>query len=207
MATSYYYTSSDWRTNTDTPYIPYGEAAYKNVYNQDWLSNHSYLFYNGGNANATSKKEENNKVIKSPYVYSYLDSNNEAYEPSFLSSYTVKSPERNILNMNGGNKNDIIMNELKHRYMIDGEPLLFKTKDIVGPNPCFQPYRYSNDSIIDPYFLPKVDKDLPPVNYYSEGGGKKKSNKKYKSKSKLRSTKKKALRYKKTKKRRNTQTK
>jgi len=198
MATSYYFLNADWRSSTDTPYIPYGNDAFKNVYNQDYLSNHSYLFYNGGSSN--NKKDETGKtqnIVKSPYIYSYLKSYSNNYDPDIFSKYSIKV---------GGNKNKI--NELKHRNMMHGEPLVFSTKDIVGPNPCFQPYTFTNNAAIDSYFLPSIDKDLPPVNYYQDGGNNlknknKNKNKNKKNKNKHKLTKKKALKNRFTKKYKN----
>jgi len=167
MATSYYFLDADWRSNTDTPYIPYGDKAFKNVYNQDWLSNHSYLFYNGGSAlknNNTNNEKQYYKKVESPYLYSYLPSYTKSYVEAPYSSFKSLVPSI----MEGGNKS--IINELKDRYLHSGEPLLYKSKEIVGPNPCFQPYRYSNNAAIDPTFLPSIDKNLPPLNYYPYGG-------------------------------------
>lgn len=179
MATSTYFVDADWRSNTDTPYIAYGEKAYKNPYNQDYLSNHSYLFYNGGAVNINDNKNDSSdqfinsknhdyvyKQIKSPYLYSYLPPYKKAYIPSLYSSYDQIVAG----DMSGGTNNKNNINILKDRDIHSGEPLIFKTKDLVGPNPCFQPYTYSSDSVIDPYFLPDIDKNLPPVNYYYDGG-------------------------------------
>lgn len=191
MAASYYFLDADWRSNTDTPYIPYGMKAFKNVYNQDWLSNHSYLFFNGGSSNNPNQNKNIKMEIKSPYLYSYLNSNTKSYLPSFYSSYKIDKPN---IEMFGGKKG--ILNEFQNADQFSGEPLIFKTKDLVGMNPCFPPYRYNNESIVDPYFLPSIDKNLPPVNYYPYGGGRKilkNNNKKNKSR-RYKFTEKKALR-------------
>ena len=169
MATSNYFLDADWRSNTDTPYITYGDKAFKNVYEQDWLSNHSYLFYNGG---STSKNTYNHtdinksfyKKIDSPYLYSYLPSYQKSYIQTPYSSFKILIPTI----LKGGNNNN--KNELKDRDLHSGEPLLYKSKEVVGPNPCFQPYRYSNNAAIDSTFLSTIDKNLPPVNYYPYGG-------------------------------------